>query len=89
MLLSFDFRNPEDLTLLIIIAFFYLFSIICLVKLWRKKTVIFAKLFWSFILLVPILGPVAYGALFKPPHPWKENEQVKFDNRKYGGGGRS
>ncbi|MEM9605307.1 MAG: hypothetical protein AAGA11_20765 [Pseudomonadota bacterium] len=37
------------------------------VRLWRREVGVLTKLWWSVVLLVPVVGLFAYGALYKPP----------------------
>ena len=52
--------------LYLIVILSELISVWCAMSLWRKEAGIGSKVFWSVVLLIPILGPVFYGA-FDPP----------------------
>ncbi len=39
----------------------------CAVNLWRCHASLMRKLFWTLILLVPVVGPVFYGGMFELP----------------------
>ncbi len=52
----------------IIFGVLELISLLCLINLWRRKdTGVWPKLFWSFVILMPFIGPIFYGGFFQPP----------------------
>ncbi len=58
----------EELVLLWTVAIIsWVISIFCFYNLWRRRGPLLKKLFWSMILILPILGPLSYGALYIPP----------------------
>ena len=38
-----------------------------IVRLWRKEASVYKKSAWTLVILVPVVGLFAYGALYKPP----------------------
>jgi hypothetical protein len=60
-----------------VIGIFYLISMICLWKLWQKQVPIWSRVFWSMILLIPLLGPIFYGAWFRPPSVQPEDQRAR------------
>jgi hypothetical protein len=43
-------------------------AMLCLIGLWRRKRDGFGRrLFWSAVLLIPVIGPVAYGGFYEMP----------------------
>jgi len=64
--------TPVDFVFLIVAIISEIVSVFLLIKLWKhKKTSFIKKLFWTFILLVPLAGPIFFCALFDqlPPQP--------------------
>jgi len=60
-------------------------SIFCLYNLWRKRVSTWKKLFWSVVLRPPILGPIAYGALFNPPAELSADMKApEYDQTRHG-----
>jgi hypothetical protein len=62
-----------DVSFIVIIGFSEIISLCCLVNLWRGQSNIFVKILWSLILIIPILGPTFYGAMYPSPpesHDW-------------------
>jgi hypothetical protein len=53
--------------LIIITAVSTLIALGCAVHLWRRRASVLRKLFWTLVLLVPIVGPVFYGGMFEVP----------------------
>jgi hypothetical protein len=53
--------------LIVIAAISELVAIWCGVGLWRSRASVLKKLFWSLVLLVPVVGPVFYGGMFELP----------------------
>lgn len=51
----------------IILVVSLVFSVICLINLWKHKSNIFAKLLWSVFVFVPLLGPLFYAVIYQPP----------------------
>jgi hypothetical protein len=54
-------------TPLILLSLSALLSLFCIVRLWQSGGSLFERLFWTFVLLLPVLGPVFFGAFFRPP----------------------
>ena len=54
---------------LVFFAFSLLVSFFLIVRMWirHRKASFLKKLGWSFVLLVPLAGWIAYGGLFHPP----------------------
>jgi hypothetical protein len=57
-------------------------SFACFVLLWRREGRIVTKLFWSVVLVVPILGPAFFGALGRPLRPLPD--EMQSHGRGYG-----
>jgi hypothetical protein len=52
-----------------VIAVPELIGVACIIHLWRRPAPLWKRLFWSPVLLLPLIGPLLYGALFEPPGP--------------------
>lgn len=47
-----------------------MFSIPCLVNLWRRPdATLVRRIAWSIVLAFPVFGPVFYGGMYDPPPP--------------------
>ena len=60
----------HHLTVLAVLAICFLLVSLCLIwQMWsrHRKNTFYKKLVWTFILLVPLAGWLAYGGLFHPP----------------------
>lgn len=75
--LSQEFYDQFLIPLILIVSF--IISLFCLYFLWRKDEKIWKKIIWSFIILIPVFGPVAYGGLFKLPQKLSEDSQTELD----------
>ena len=53
--------------LIIIAAVSEVIAIWCAVNLWRCRASLMRKLFWTLILIVPVVGPAFYGGIFELP----------------------
>lgn len=42
-------------------------SLFCIVRLWQMGGSLGERIFWTFALCMPVLGPIFFGALFRPP----------------------
>ncbi len=49
-----------------------------LVLLWRRRGPLVSKAAWSLLLLVPLIGPLAFGALYSRP-PRRREGAVDYD----------
>ncbi|MEM7377789.1 MAG: hypothetical protein AAF460_09825 [Pseudomonadota bacterium] len=56
-----------DAAVFLILALHTVVALVLLVRLWRRDVGVWKKLGWSRVLLVPVAGLFAYGALYKPP----------------------
>jgi hypothetical protein len=56
-----------------------LVAVWCLFRLWRRRSPIRVKLFWSLVLIVPVFGPLLFGALGRPLPPNPDHAQAPFD----------
>ncbi len=66
----------------------YPFSVVALIRLWKKQDGLVKKIFWSFIVLIPFFGPFAYAGLYQPPSVQPKNERAaEFDTKRHGTGG--
>jgi hypothetical protein len=70
-------ETGPDWPLRAILAVSFLFSLCCLVKLWRDQGSILAKIFWSFFVFVPLLGPLFFFVIYQPPSVKREGEQAE------------
>lgn len=61
---SGSFWSPEPRNLLILSG---LVSLACIIYVWRKPGRVAEKIFWSVVLLVPVLGPLFLGAFYRSP----------------------
>lgn len=59
-----------------VIIFFYSLAFYCIIKLWMKRETILKKLYWTFVLLIPILGVLLYGAFYD-----SKNEKAETGHR--------
>jgi len=44
-------------------------SLLCVVRVWRKPGALLGRLFWSAFVFVPVLGPLMFFTLYRPPEP--------------------
>lgn len=65
---AFDWRWVLAITILL--------SVLCLIVVIRSKTEWPAKIAWGIILLFPIVGPLMFAALFRPPPRLDESERL-------------
>ncbi len=52
----------------ILLSLFLSISIVTLFFLWKTQDSVFKKICWTFIIFIPLLGPIFYGSLFEPPN---------------------
>jgi NO-binding membrane sensor protein with MHYT domain len=52
---------------IIIAAVSEVIALWCAVGLWRSRASGWQKLFWSLVLLIPVVGPMFYGGMFELP----------------------
>ena len=45
----------------------FVISLVVLVFLWRQRIPIYKKILWTLIILIPLIGPIFYGAFFETP----------------------
>lgn len=72
------------------LAFFgvaWLISLLCLIFLWRKPDTLLRKIIWSFILIIPILGPIFYGGFYKVPPTQPDHLRAANTIHRLGGPG--
>ena len=88
LLLNVGRQNKEPIfvlyTALGLIGIFYLIFIVRLWKLWQKQMPVLRRVSWSIVLLIPLFGPIFYGAWFRPPSVQPEDQRAR--GRYYGGG---
>ncbi|HEY8156745.1 MAG TPA: hypothetical protein VII72_21630 [Myxococcota bacterium] len=58
--------------LLSILAVSEVLSLLCAGRLWRSAQPLRMRLLWTLVLVIPILGPVFFGALFPPTRPGRD-----------------
>jgi len=58
----------RGVTLLVLVAL-VVFAVGCLFSLWRRPGRLSERILWTFIILVPLLGPIAYLAWYRPLGP--------------------
>jgi hypothetical protein len=51
-------------------------SLACVVALWRAPASVARRTLWTFVVLVPVLGPLFYGGLFDIPSRQPEDLQA-------------
>jgi hypothetical protein len=63
------FRHAHPILLAVVVAAWAWVSLSLIIRMWllHRRSHILKKLFWSFVLLVPLLGWLFYGAFFQPP----------------------
>ena len=59
-------------------------SLVCLPSLWAQRDSIGKRLFWTCVLLVPVVGPILYGGMYHPPSVKPKHLRAPPS---YGGGG--
>lgn len=42
-------------------------AVILIYRLWFKQEAVLKKIFWTFVIIIPVIGPVLYLAFFKVP----------------------
>ena len=52
-----------DTWVLVFIACFYAIAIHCGWRLWRKEIAVATKLFWTVVLIVPVMGVLFYASI--------------------------
>ena len=52
---------------IILLALSEALGLVCLIHLWRGSMPTGGKVAWSIIVLLPLFGPLAYGAIRRPP----------------------
>lgn len=67
-----------NLGFLVFLALLETVGLLCLVHLWRRRDggSVAKRLAWSLALVVPLLGPIFYGALFTPLSPLADGERA-------------
>ena len=57
-----------------------LVSVLCVLHLWKKAAGSTAKkVLWSFVVLVPVMGPLFYGAIYDAPS--EQDEDLRAADR--------
>jgi len=70
--------NATTLTVVLIVGLCT--SCILILYLWcKRKNGFLWKLFWTFVLFLPYIGPILYWGLYKPPPPKKKEDQLTDD----------
>ena len=54
-------------TPIILLGMSAVLSLFCIVRLWQMGGSLGERIFWTFALCLPVLGPIFFGALFRPP----------------------
>ncbi len=55
---------------------------LCVVHLWRRASGSAPKkAFWTVVVLVPVIGPLFYGALYEAPSVQDEDQRAAEDDR--------
>jgi len=64
-----NLRDQHPIVMLLLVAVWAWVSLSLLSRMWvvHRRTGLLKKLFWSVVLLVPLLGWIFYGAFFQPP----------------------
>ena len=64
-------NNPPaaetSVTPIILLGMSAVLSLFCIVRLWQMGGSVGERIFWTFALCLPVLGPIFFGALFRPP----------------------
>jgi hypothetical protein len=58
----------------------------CCVHLWRTAAPLWKKLLWTPVILLPVLGPLLYGSVFRAPKPHEEDATPTVDTNNTGFG---
>jgi hypothetical protein len=68
-MLDFDVLSHHRVAAVILTGVWAWISLSLIARMWlvHRRARFIKKLFWSFVLLVPIAGWIFYGALFHPP----------------------
>lgn len=67
-----------DNLFLVIVGISEIISLYCIYKLWKGCDKFLKKVLWSFILVIPLLGPIFYGGMHNPPPPQSEDLKTPF-----------
>ena len=59
-----------------IIVAMYVVAFVCLIRLWENQDSRKKRFGWALIILIPFLGPIFYGAWYRPPSVQPEEQQV-------------
>ncbi|MFY0678495.1 MAG: hypothetical protein JXR18_14555 [Neptuniibacter sp.] len=65
----------EKTAIYVLLAINYLVACAILYSLWKKPLSLAAKALWSLVLLLPVVGLVAYGFSFNSPPPLPNNKR--------------
>jgi hypothetical protein len=82
-----QFLTSYDTTYLVIQGASWVISFFCLFYLWRRPDAVLRKIIWSFILFIPILGPIFYGGFYKVPPEQPEHLRAANTIHRLGGPG--
>jgi phospholipase D-like protein len=62
---------------IILVALSEAVGLLCLIHLWRGSMPTGGKVAWSIIVLLPLFGPLAYGAIRRPPRVQPRHERLQ------------
>ena len=64
-----SFRHDHPVVLFVVIAVWAWISLSLVIRMWllHRRVGAIKKLFWSLVLVVPVVGWIFYGAFFRPP----------------------
>jgi hypothetical protein len=81
-------KTSSEIAMIIILSVSLILSVLCLVRLWRRPSSTFERIFWTFLVFVPVFGPLFFAAFFRPPAELAPGEQASVNpSAFYGGGG--
>lgn len=60
---------PTDTTGVVVVASSWCVALLLAMPLWRKPGSVGARFFWTLLLALPVVGPVAFVILHDPPPP--------------------
>jgi len=52
-----------------VLAVLLILATMCLIRLWRRPGRVTERIVWTLVVLVPLLGPIAYLAWYRPVGP--------------------
>ena len=62
-------------TIVLIVA--HVVGLLCVRKLWCEDLPLSRRILWTLVLVLPVMGPIFYGAFFDPPSIQDKSDQAR------------